>query len=308
MAEKGSKIGKLGGPLLGGVSSILGKAAEHPSQAGEDAARDLGERLQGRAAHRASRRGGFLTQIVGGRLSPTRRAEAELIQRGNEWARAQDERTSSIVRRRHDQAYRRGGIAAGKASLVESAGQAGRGDLNRREAQQGVIQLLGSNSWVEIQNSVIQRGRNQGKRITKTRAWQETLSNPDNSQLWSETARRRPDLTPDVIQGAQRVAGYEYDQVLGNRPDLLDELDRLCLAEAISRFDAGVLPGLHEGIFSEMARLNDQALSQHLFNNLRNITNAPGDVGRNALGALLGPRAVAIDAALAPIGESYSSI
>lgn len=302
MAEKGSKIGKLGGPLLGGVSSILGKVAERPSQAGEDAARDLGERLQDRAANRAARRGGFLVQILGGRLLPTRRAEAQMIQRGNEWNTNENNLAAGISRRQHDMAYREGGVTAGKAALVEVVGRGG------RTAEQAIIQLIGSSSWVEFQNSIIQQGRNQGKRVTEVGAWQNVLSEPANNQLWAEVGRRRPDLTPDVQQSAERALGYRYGEVPGTQRGLLDNLSRLCLAEAIRRFDAGVLPGLHEGIFNEVARLNDQALSQHLLDSLRNIANAPGDVGRNALGSLLGPRAAAIDTALAPIGENYSSI
>jgi hypothetical protein len=247
-------------------------------------------------------------QLLGGRLSPTRRGEAKMIQRGDEWAKGQNERALSIVNTGYSAGARRGGVNAGKAALVEMAGSARWGDLNRRVTEQAVVQLIGTSSWIEIQNSPIQRGRNSGKRVTKTRAWQNAISNPDNSQLWSEVAKRRPDLTPDVIQGAQRVAGYEYDEVPGSRPDLLDELDRLCLIEAIDRFDAGVLPGLHQGIFEEVARLNDRNLSQHLFDSLRHIRNAPGNVGRDALGSLLGPREMAIDAALEPIGQSYSTI
>lgn len=300
--EKVSKIGKLGGPILGKLSDAVGKAAERPSRAGGDKARELGERIQGRAAHRAARGGGFLMQLLGGRILPTRRAEAQMIQRGNEWNTRENELAAGRARRMHDSAYREGGVVAGKAALVEAVGRRG------RDAEQAVIQLLGSNSWIEFQNSVIQRGRDQGKRVTEVAAWQNVLSEPGNNQLWAEVARRRPDLTPDVQQSAERALGYRFDEVPGSQRMLLDNLSRLCSAEAIRRFDATMLPGLHEGIFSEVGRLNDLALSHQLFTTLRNIKNTGGTVGRDALGSLLGPRALAIDTALAPIGESYSSI
>ena len=308
MKETGSKLGKLGGPLLGGAGKIVDRVLDRPSQAAADTARDMGERAQGRAAHRASRTGNIVMQMLGGRKLPTRRAEAQMIQRGNEWSRSQNELAAGTVRSRHDTAYLQGGVASGKAALVEAAGAGSRRDSIRRASEQAVIQLINTNSWIEIQNSLIPSGRNGGKRITKTRVWQDTLSRPDNSQLWAEVARRRPDLTPDIIQSAQNAAGYEYDQVPGTQPALLDALDRLCIAEAISRFDATTLPNLHEGIFNEIARLNDPVLSQHLYNSLSTIAHAPGDIGPNALGALAGPRAVAIDTALAPIGQNYATI
>jgi len=306
MAEKGSKIGKLGGPLLDAASKAAGKVVERPSQAGEDAARELGERIQGRAAHTASRsRGvwGLLLQVAGGRLAPTRRGRAQMIERGKSWNDSENALAGGIARSEHDAGYREGGVAGGKAALVDQVGRGG------RIAEQAVIQLVGSSSWVEFQGSVIgRRGHNQGKRVTETAAWQSSLSEPANSQLWVEVGKKRPDLTPDVQQGAERALGYSYDSVPGNRRGLLDDLDRLCLAEAMRRFDAGVLSGLHEGIFSEIARLGDPLLSQQLFDTLHNIANSPGTVGRDAIGSLLGPRAIAIDHALAPIRQSYSTI
>lgn len=303
MAEKGSKIGGLGGPLLGAAAKALGKAAERPTQAGEDKARELGERLQGRAANRYRRRGGFLMQLLGGRLLPTRRAGAQLVQRGEQWNENENALSRSVVGSRHDAAYRRGGVAAAKAALVEVVGS-----RRHRDAEQAIIQLINTSSWVEIQGSLIPRGRHAGKRVTKTQAWQNTLSEPNNSQLWVEVARRRPDLTPDIIQAAEQAAGYTYDQLSGANVAHLDWLDNHCLTEAIGRFDAGVLPSLHQGIFQEVARLNNPALSQHLYDSLHNIANAPGDVGRNAIGSLLGPREQAINDALAPIGQSYNTI
>ncbi|OGL36726.1 hypothetical protein A3F38_02310 [Candidatus Saccharibacteria bacterium RIFCSPHIGHO2_12_FULL_48_21] len=307
MAKIGKHLGKLGGPLLGGAGEAIDRATERPTQAGADAARDVGERIQGRAAYSATRRrGNFLTNIVaqlaGGRKSPTRRGRAALIQRGNEWAQRENELAAGVARSRHDSAYREGGVVAGKAALVELAGGGG------RTAEQAIIQLIGSSSYVEFQGSVIQRGRNRGKRVTEIGAWQNVLSDPANSQLWVEVGRRRPDLTPDVLQSAENAAGYRFDDVPGNQRALLDDLNRLCLAEAMQRFDAGVLPGLHEGIFNEIERSNDPVLAQQLFDRLRIIANVPGTVGRDALGALAGPRGQAIDRALVPIGESYSSI
>ena len=305
MAEKGSKIGKLGGPILGGISGALGKAAEKPTEAGGNAARDLGERIQGKAAYEAGRSRGIgrrvLLSLFGGQTLPTRRATAERDQRGIQWNSREDELSAGVIRGRFESASRERGVAAGKAAIVEVVGRGG------RDARQGIIFLIGTESWVEFQGARIQRGRHQGKRATEVQAWQDVISQDTTGELWGKVTRMRPDRTPDVIQAAEADIGVRYEQLTGGDPRL-EGLSRRCLEIAIGRFGPSGLPGMHEGIFQEVARLNDPALSQQLFDTLRNIKNAPGDVGRNALGSLLGPREVAINAALAPIHETYTGI
>src|SRR5437588_6211886 len=113
MAEQPKKLGNVGGPLLGAGHKIISKAMERPTQASANAARDVGERVQGRAAHEAGRRRGFgslLLQLAGGRTRPTQRARAQMIQRGQEWNTNENALAAGQARSEYDSAFREGGV------------------------------------------------------------------------------------------------------------------------------------------------------------------------------------------------------
>jgi len=55
MANIGEKLGKLGGPLLGGAGRAVDKAVEKPAKAGANASENLGKWIQGKAANQATK-------------------------------------------------------------------------------------------------------------------------------------------------------------------------------------------------------------------------------------------------------------
>lgn len=126
-SEKLSKVGKLGGPLLGGAADIVGKAARRPTEAGEQAARGLTERLRGRAAYRANRTGGFVTRIVfslmGNQVLPTRRQTAARIERGNSWNAQENQQVERILVNRYNNST---SVAEGKQTWVDACRRGGR--------------------------------------------------------------------------------------------------------------------------------------------------------------------------------------
>lgn len=315
MAEKIPKnIGDAGGPILGGIHRAIKGMAKRPTDAAGTRVEAAGKRFQGRMAHRASQAENPVARIalanLGGQFFPTRRASVARSQRGLEQNAADNEQSIAVLRSRYERA---GSVAAGKAQWVESTRNGG------RDAEQAIILLLGSDSWKELQDLLIQGGRNQGKRVTEIAEWQHALSdpyNPKSGDLWKLVGGRRPDLTPDVQQGAEQALSTAYGQQLtygsipGNMRHLLDQLSYLSLTEAVNkRVGVSNLAGLHESFFTEIGRMADPTLSTDLIGKLRVIKAIPF-TGPQALGHFsdAGPKQAAIDAALASIGESYATI
>ena len=271
----------------------------------------LSDRIKGHAAHEAGKRrgitGAFLS-LVGGKLLPTRHSEYKLVTRGDEWDEKQDKGSAAILNRGAEGITKVHGIEAKILMLIDEVGS---GD--KRMARLAALELakwsfLTKNSDA-IQNGLIQRGMHTSQRATEVQVWQDALSQPGNEEILQTVLDNRPDLTPDVMQAAEHKAGFGYANLGGVDRAKLDQLSKLSLEEAINRyFNITTISKLDVSFFQEIARLKDKDLSALLLDRMRSIKSI-GEVGERALGRFAGGKfETAIDAALAPVGRSFSTI
>ena len=183
------------------------------------------------------------------------------------------------------------GVEAGKQALLDIAGNDAKNDAQRRAAQAAHKQLLDTSSWIEIQSARIQSGKHAGRRASEVDMFRDTLEN--SPQHYSATIRSRPDLAPDVIESAEKDVGMTYDQAYAigdqtKREAKIKELDTARLTTTLKRLSPDAVPSLHFGIFQDIKKLGDPAVSNLLGERLEAFRDSGTTVGSNAIGSLTG--------------------
>jgi hypothetical protein len=217
------------------------------------------------------------------------------------------------------------GVEAGKQALVDMVGQGheGASDAQKRLAQAATKQLIDTHSEIEMQSARISGGPNQGKRVSETAIYSDTLTN--SPQHYSAALRSRPDMAPDVIQSAEgnvskaMGAPVTYET---STPAQRAELDKQRLGITIERMTAENLQSAHYGLFNDIKKYGDQEveitgidgtkskkmLSVHLAERLKHISDSPGPAGASAVGSLSGGKEVHVNGALEAAGIKLADI
>lgn len=271
----------------------------------------LGDRLRGQAAHESGKHGRVLNALfglAGGRLMPTRQAHGELILRDEKWDAKENELSGSVMNRTAEGTTTAHGVEATKLKYIEVAG-----GKDQRMARLAILELVKlcqmTGKWDELQGVQIPEGINEGLRVSELPVWQKALGQPGSEAVNQTVLAARPDMAVEVIQAAEAKAGFRYADAGPHNRQNLDYLSTLAVEEAINTYVLlGSIGKIDKSFFLEVARLNDKNLSQLLFDRLRTIKSI-GEVGVYALGHFAGGASqLAVDAALAPIGERFSTI
>lgn len=206
------------------------------------------------------------------------------------------------------------GVEAGKQALVDITGREGK-DHDNRAAQAAHKLLLDTHSEIELQGSRIQSGKHAGKRVTEVPTWRSTLeSSPPH---YGAASDRRPDQAPDVIEGAMDELGYTYDQAYDENfarsrntttQELVKNLDKERLSTALKRMTPDGLQKAHYGLFQDIARMEDDGLSEQFRKVLVKFTEKGGYPGQTAVGSLRGGKEEFVERALAQSGASLDNL
>lgn len=209
------------------------------------------------------------------------------------------------------------GVEAGKQALIDISGndekdRFGRtSDAKVRAAQAANKQLIDTHSEIELQSGRVQYGEHAGMRASETTTWRTTLTN--SPPHYAAINNSRPDMAPDVIEGAEKGLGYTYQQAYAD-PDAssrafkVRELDKARLSTAITRLTPEALSSAHYGLFQDITGTGDVNLSQEFATVLKNFQNSGSTVGVNAVGSLRGGKERHVNDALAAAGQTLNDI
>jgi len=220
------------------------------------------------------------------------------------------------------------GVPAGKQALVDLAGNDGTSVTDQRAAQAAQKLLIDTHSEIELQKSQIQGGRHQGRRSNEVASWKSNITS--SPQHYGAINGSRPDFAPDLIESAEDAASrrlkkpVEYDTAnAADRREIDVEKSRI----AIERLTPEQAASVHYGFYDDIGRIggepaidsktgtpildaagNPMNISQLLAAKLQDFHDAPGTVGRNAVGSLHGGKQEHVDAALRAAGLRLKDI
>lgn len=228
--------------------------------------------------------GKVIRRIQSGHYMPTERSRRQTIARGDEWAAKQTDQATALVNNVAYNAFHKGfrdpetgkfvtdkdgniikGVQAQKLAMNEIAGNAYETDAEKRAARQAVHRMRETSSWIEFQSARVRSGPNEGRRIVELPAWRDQLVR-DGSDYGAVTGSR-PDLAPDVIEGAQKTVALRHKVDLGKMGmrdfnkftgDHQTEIDEARLRSAIGRLKPGDVERVHFGFFEDVQRIADK--------------------------------------------------